>query len=291
MILHSYSGGGFYLKGIAKAAAQAVMNHGSVPNAVAGVSAGAYTAAVMAMRGAAVLEFEAGNVKMSDAFDSIPLTKKGNLSWRAWLNVLCGKNYLSDQDGRPFLASIISPEHFYNYQQLGTIDCWVMAVKVETGERTFWNLRTDPRSYQEMLDMVEASSRIPVMTQAVKVRGSYYWDGGNRDHNPSELLIRQYGDKATELFSIYARPEDFQVVNPEWAKGFVSTIMRSIEIFSVEVSKSDEEIEKLLCKELNIKRQAVYLPRILKHYYDATPEKLKELEAHAVALTEQAFNQ
>lgn len=289
MIIHSYSGGGFYLKGIAKAAATAAMEYGSVPHAVAGVSAGAYTAAVMAMRGAAVLEYEAMQIDMSLAFDSIPLNKKGKLTWSAWLNVLQGKNYLSNQDGRMFLASIIEPIHFYDYQKRSSIDCWVVAVDVESGARVMWNLRTDPRSYQEMLDMVEASSRIPVMTQAVKVRGRWYWDGGNRDHNPSELLIGKYKE-ATELFSIYARPENFVVENKDWAKGFVSTIMRSIEIFSVEISKTDERIEKMLCEANGIERKAVYLPRILKHYYDATPDKIKKLEQQAISLTSQAFN-
>jgi hypothetical protein len=295
MNLEALSGGGFYLQGIAVASATATIEKGFHPNAIAGVSAGAYVAAVKGMIGANGMLREIKNLDVTKAFKKIPLKKNGKLKPYTWLRVLLGFNYVSVMDGRPMLRNIITPEIYYRYKNSDhTPTIFTLAVNATTGERAFFNLKYDPIDYEEMLKMVEASARIPFMTEAVEIRGQYYWDGGNRDHIPSMKLLDYYKGKielhketfGNKLLSIYSRPKDHVSINTSWDKNAFTTLLRSIEIFSIETSKSDERIEKELCDKYGIKRDSIYLPKYLNNYYHSDPSLIKMLmdEAEELAL-------
>lgn len=217
--------------------------------------------------------------KGDSVWRSKPLTKKGDISLSAILRLLTGKPSLGDMSGlEDLLKQNISEESFnrniknsnhYKGIYVGTV-CY------NTGHRAYIDLMLC--TYEEAIKWVVASSSVPVFAEPLKYNDYYYFDGGVRDHSPGGWLLENHSDSITKMLSIYSRPQDYNVIRQDWEPDNVlSVLQRTIEIMQIEISKSDEFQEILICQMKEIDLDILYLPNILNGMYDTDPTRLFRL--------------
>ena len=269
-ILHGYSGGAFYLEAMANGAY--IAHQHKPPSLYIGSSSGALIAVVSAIRGCEDMLKIAQNIKPSSAFKVLPFNKKGKITLRAIGRLICGKSPAL-QDARPILRKIITPKHYSSYLTSTLPPCYVLTADIEKGSRGLWNIKEDPKSYEEFVDIWEASSRMQGMTEPLNIRGSLHWDGGQFDHNPTHLLLQKYNIK--EVVSLWSRPSIWTPKLKALKKeGYISKLVRMIELDNIEKSRNDEEREVDLCEDLGIKRYPIYTQRTLINHYDTDRGRL-----------------
>ena len=305
-ILRSISGGGAFARGMAVAEETISLTYEHHADIYVGTSSGALIGAMCAILG---VEEGCKAVKSYTARDAFyiapPMTEKGKMHWYAWTRLLRGCISLGWQQEYKLIKKHISLARWFAWiNDDDKPDCYVTTVAAETGKRYIWNLKTDPDDYEEFVKILSASTRIPGMTQPEYIRDRdcpegtliAHYDGGMRDHNPGAEVLKYLKEQnpalnITDYQSIYARPKDWQWNNPQWGKGgIVGPLQRTIEVFTVEVSKGDEEKEIVICEKYGIERRTVYLNRILPNFYSSNEQLLMELERDSVKEVHNTFD-
>lgn len=269
---YSISGGGTNFSSLAGMALE-TKRLGYHPKYIIGVSAGAILSVPLALHLHGQIQQYATNVTPRDIFKISPVNKKGNISARALLRAASGCPSFGVQDVRPLLSSVVTPDLFKLYQKGDFAKCFILAVNFQTGQRKVFNAKEI--SYQEYLNAVEASSRIPVMTQPFFMDGVPYYDGGIRDHNAGHLLADLMPD-LTHLISFYSRPKDYVVHKDKTTKNIMAVIARTIELLNIEITKNDEYKEQIYCKEKSIKLDQIFSRKRV-HYYNTDKKELRTL--------------
>lgn len=194
-----------------------------------------------------------------------PIDNDGRITWSGIWNIISGKNYLGAQEEDKMIQLWITEEQWERYRRLGN-PIYGMCVAVEDGERWVQDLRC--LSYEDMLLFVSASCRVPFWTKPVAIRRGdevkHWADGGWRDHNPSVIIMSMYERDTTELVSISTRP----IVQPGYPTGLLGMLSKVIGIYGVETTLADEEIERMYCKDNNIRRYFRRLRDCKNHPYD-----------------------
>lgn len=274
----SLSGGATKFAGIL-GAAHTVLNKGFKPTIILGISSGALAALPLALGLVPKAKKVGTTLTLCSFFTKSPINAKGKISWNAIGRIVTGQLSLGLQDAKRLLADVVTEKEFLRYKQdLSLPEVYVGTVNYDRGERQVFKLRD--LSYYEMLDAVEASSRIPIMVQPQVIKGERYYDGGVTDHNLASYFIDSKLDmKVEELVSVFSRPKDFKVneISTEWDKDLFSVIERTLEIMNIEISKTDERLEQSLSKERNFKLTQIFLPKIMKSVYDVDNSRLVEL--------------
>ena len=106
------------------------------------------------------------------------------------------------------------------------------------------------------------------------------YDGGVRDHSPSQKVLSSNRFDITETCTIFSRPEDNEILNPKdfIPKNILRILNRFVDITNTEVSKNDEIREKQFIKDNGIiDHGTFFLPRIMKGVYDVNTRRLKKL--------------
>ena len=195
------------------------------------------------------------------------------------------------------ISQVIDPQTFATYVNNDDIPvCIVGTVDFYTGKRFFFNLKEV--TYNFFLEFVNASASIPIFTPGFYFEGTLVdfegkqsrygkhllFDGGVRDHSPTNKVIGSevYNGKIKQSATIFSRPEKLeQILNPkDFDKkiDLVRVLSRYVDITNAEVSKSDKDKEaEIIAKRKIIDRGTVYLPKVMDHVYDITPQKLKQL--------------
>jgi NTE family protein len=269
----SLSGGGTYIYGIAEAVKR-IAEKGYSPDIVAGTSAGAIVALAYCVLGDefydAVMAF-----KPTEAMVKRPFTDGGRLTWSAIWRMVTFRNSLGVQSITPLLKKVITKQQFMSWQaNEHSPEAYVTIVDINTGGRLLMNLKGMP--YEVALLCVEASTRVPILTEPLEINGRHYIDGGIRDHNPSGLLLESVHG-VTDIVSVYARPKDSkttQLTKMSWY--FI--LFRTLEIYAIEVSKAEEKAEIEWQKQRPDRTLVqVFLPRVLRNFYDTNPDRITEL--------------
>ncbi len=255
----------------------------------AGVSSGALIAATLATN-----TFKHEGLKIiltfdeSDVFKQNPNTKWGKL--KAALRTLSGKSYLFDQSKlRDTIKSIITKSEFYKYSSsLHAKSCYIGCVNEADAKQHFIDIKS--LKYEHAIEVILASSSLPVLTQAVPYQGMSLVDGGVRSHIPSPWIAKNV-DGLSHITSIYSRPREFDQINwsstnKSLARGLVSRLLRVISILSWEVSKYDEHECDTTCEEKSITQVKVFAPHsLLQKLYDVEDNHDKLFELGKVAFS------
>jgi len=266
------SGGGFSIPGLAGAFEQ-VVKSGFKPDIVSGVSSGSILAFVYcgATDPLKLFREETIGFDSSVAFKNPPLNKKGLPTLRSIWNLIT-KNFLASQDNLEItLRKYVSVEEWEIYRNNSDApDCLVMAVDFLTGARRTYNLKEE--IYEDAIQIVRASSSIPVFADPVEFDGDFLYDGGVRNHIMTEWILERYNIE--ETVSIFNRPTDFKkYVESSDLSGTFAVLMRTLLIMEYEISKSDERLADLIADKQGIKSTNIYLPSLLNDTYDADIQK------------------
>jgi predicted acylesterase/phospholipase RssA len=274
-ILITLSGGGTRFIGII-AVLENIYRNGIKPKYIAGVSAGAIACLPVALGKWEKCKEIGLNLQYEDFFDSSPFTKKGSFKWFSILRFIF-KGYLGKQNVEKLLKQYITERDFNFYQNCNLFpEVFIMAVSTRTQKTKIWNIKDESISYEKYLKIVAASCAIPIFTQPIEIDGELYYDGGLRDHNPSNELFRQNID-FKHLISVYTRDEEFERIDENWKLSAKNAVMSTANMFIIDVSESNEEIEKLYC-ELNKKDLTqIFIDRVDNNFYALSKEKMLNL--------------
>lgn len=270
------SGGATKIAGLTGAAFELIENFNFKPDIISGVSSGSILTLPIALGKWNELEQAVKNLKMSDFFDIAPVNKKGKFRLIALWRIIIGKTSLGSQLNLvKTLEELISEEDFIEYQHGDYPKIYIGTVDFKTGGRHYFNIKDTLYSYKDYLKIVLASTSAPIFTAEVKMQDMILFDGGVRDHIATPWVIGC--ENVTETVSIYSRPENY-VTDLKWkAENVLNVLERYVEITNIEISKSDEALEDLICEKKNIKQTKIFLPRILKSTYDVNKERLAVL--------------
>jgi len=274
------SGGSTKIAGLAGAAYELIENFKYKPDIISGISAGSILALPIVFKKWDMIEQTVKNLKLSDFFSIPPVNDSGKFTFRAILRIIFGKESLgSEKNLLKKLKEFISEEEFLYYKMNNDMPVvYIGSVDFATGGRRYFNLKD--LDYYTFLHVTLASASIPIFCESVTLKvqqtQTYLFDGGVRDHIGTAWIIQNIKN-ITESVSIYSRPEDYKT-DQNWTPGNVLTVLeRYVDITNVEISKSDEILEDLLCEKYNIKQTKIFLPKILTSLYDVDPTRLTAL--------------
>lgn len=286
------SGGSTKIAGLAGAAYELIENCNYQPDVISGISAGSILALPIIFKKWSQIENTVKNLKLSDFFKIAPVNSEGRFTFKAILRLIFGKESLgSEKNLLHKIREFISEEEFSQYKQDVTMPVvYIGAVDFATGSRKYFNLKEV--QYCEYLQIVLASASIPIFCESVKMKNGnddmYLFDCGVRDHIATPWILQNVKN-VTESVSIYSRPEDYKLGEKWQPNDVLKTLERYVDITNVEISKSDEMLEDLLCEKLNVKQTKIFLPKILTSLYDVDHTRLVALYDAGRAATIGAF--
>jgi predicted acylesterase/phospholipase RssA len=292
MKLLSISGGATKIGGLAGAADSLVNKLEYKPDLIVGTSAGAILALPLAMDYWSMIRKETTQFVMDDIFSVPPMNEEGKITLRAKLRLVMGEISLGVQDNlKKTISRIITPLDYQLYLSTDEFPpVYVGMVDYRSGSRIYKNMKDC--SYEEYLDYVLASTSIPYAAEPLFKDDMILFDGGARDHIGSHWMMENV-EGITENVSIYSRPEDFKtVLEPCWEPNNILDIFtRDQAIRTLETSKKDERLEKLIASDLNIKHTAIFIPWVLESLYDTNPDRIRKLYGEGEKAALKYYNQ
>jgi predicted acylesterase/phospholipase RssA len=259
--------------------AKMVIDRGFDPTIISAVSIGAILAVPIAMKKTKELEKELSNFDLNTIFTKSPVTKNGNLTFSAIKNILLGRDYLAKMGTlRKKYEKIITEEDHYNFVTGDFIPVYTLSIDFTNGSRVPVKLNLI-HDYKTFVDHVIASASIPIFSEPIEADGKVLYDGGIRDHSLGYSIMDKYDVK--QCVSIFTRPQDNLL--PKYTRnGLVSVIERMVDILMVEISKSDERLQKYIAEDKGIDLTQVFIPSVLETMYDTSPDRLRELDEKAI---------
>lgn len=290
------TGGAVRLGGLAEGFRETVVNNSYEFDIVAGISATGVLApiACLALKDPSIFDEVrelAINTSLKDIFPGAfnsPINRKGKLTLSAIIRLISGKNSLGIQNIRPVFEKVFPKSRFDDFKKTDPI-CLVMCVEPRTAARVLFDLKKCD-TYEELVLKVDLTSRIMFWTQPGIFNGKKFVDGGMRNHTPSPKVLREY-PAITEVVSVWSRPKIEELTPVEnWDDDALSVLERMIEIMSFQISRSDEEIENLICEIRGISPIQIFLP-YLKGLYNTDPTLIRKyIEDSAVISRETWLN-
>lgn len=209
-----------------------------------------------------------------------PVNKNGSITIPAAFRVITGASSLGDMSNLEYtIKSLISPDMFYkNFSNSKYKHIFINTVSFNTGAREVFDITK--LSYENAIRVVIASSSIPVFAQPVESINTpkeYFYDGGVRNHVPSTWVLNNLKN-VSESVTVFTRPKDCKIIEGMWEPSNIYEVLtRTIDIMNLEISKSDEKEEKLICERDHIKLTQLFLPKVLESLYDTDNGRLLKL--------------
>lgn len=267
-----------------------------------GVSYSSVIAVPLALGMLYEIEQQSSTLSHNKFMDVNPMTKKGGLTvrgiWRAIRSIFSPKkvNSFGIQNVQKLLKQFVTREIFEQYQQGDYPIIYICAVEVGSKKAVLWNIKESEHvNYETYLNMVSASSRIPIWTQPQEVtykgETKLYYDGGITDTNAATLVLGIHDD-ITEVMSIYPRPEIVIHKNPSEVHGIFGSkgsIPWMIETLVDDNIEDDIKYERKECEDRNIKLTQIFLPKVLLNLYDVDPDRLKLLKDMSIQEVQKQF--
>lgn len=180
------------------------------------------------------------SVDMDSIFSVNPYNKKGKLSiWNAIHRLIKKKTSLGESGNlKKLLLRNFTKSDFEFLNQINKT-LIVTAVNMTKGEVEYF--QANQLSYESFVDMIIASTSVPIAMDLVNYNNCQYLDGGIMEHIPIEKAIK---DGATEIDIIVHRPKEFK--NDNWKPdNMLDVLTRTIDLLQREVSFSDATIAEL----------------------------------------------
>lgn len=227
---------------------------------ITGISAGAIICLLLGIKNYPTLKLSVTDSTDDDLFDLKPTKDNGNISIRALLRVISGKESLGKYAMNKLLRKYYTIEDHIKNQESGKI-IKVGAVNLNLVRIEYCDItKVD---YDTALNWVVASSSIPIATECVKIGDYYYVDGGVLEHVGGMQAIE---DGATTLDVIFSRPDKMELLDKDidWKpKNILAVMMRTLSVMSSNVTFENESEIKLTCTEKNIPLNIYYTPYVL----------------------------
>lgn len=268
---------------------------------IVGVSSGSILAFVLAVGKLKEAKERVLTFSVPSFLSNNPFSLFGKL--KMFHNAVTGKHFLNDHEPlKKMLSEVVTEKDFYKWvKNKNKPEAYVGVVCIETGEKKYVNIKEC--SYERALNWVIASASIPFNTKGVEMDGKNWFDGGNRDHIGSAHFLKNEGLVDDEIYSVFSRPKDLSNQRFKIPKkstyikvaglylsllllsfpalfigqntiGLIGTIltinitlipvlMRIVEIFNWEISKTDESEADLICERVGIKQKKFFAPELL----------------------------
>ena len=282
VIVWSLSGGSVKFVALVRGAKVSIA-YGRKPHVIVGVSAGALLAPIIALayQDPCILEEAielAETLDMTDMFPikgNKPFTEKGNIAPGAYLRVVTGWNHLGWQDIAPLYKKVMTEERFKLFKKTD-INCWAFGVKGR-------NMSPKPvllnnaSSVDELIQMIELSSRMTPLVQPAPYKGDTYVDGGFISHSAFWWIKDKYN--VEELITFYTSEYSEEISdNSNWDKSLFTVVMQLLLGTTHWLSMHGRDLEELYCHKHNIKHMRMEFPgHIIDEIYDTDDEQLKAL--------------
>ena len=263
-----------------------------IPNNIAGISAGSLMAVPIALQIYDEAIQYSLNLSHNEIFNVKPLNDDGGPTFNGIARLIFGKPSMGEMDNlRDLIAKVISEDRFYEWKNNPDkyANCYVMAVSIDSGRRKVWNLRDKDIDYNKYIDIIMASSTIPVLTEPVKIDGEHYVDGGLRHHNPSPWFLDNFGEGVKEMVSVYSRPDDYGIYDDPVLMKALPIGVRTLMIQNTEISKRDEFEEKIYKLIYDYKLTQLFLGMGTDSIYDTDKETLKRIHFSMINETRKKY--
>lgn len=266
------------IRAVYKVMKYAIHEKGFIPDVYSAISGSALLILPLCLGKTEQLDDILDTFDLDTFFSAPPLKENGSLTVGAIKNVICGREYLGKMENlRKVYKSVITEDDFLVYRSSNLPPCYVSYVDFKTGSMTIQNLK-QCKSYQELVNSVIASASIPIFSEPVTADGEIKYDGGVRHHSIGAKIMEML--PITEVISVFSRPKDYK--SDYEHKNVVSVLLRTIEIMTTQLSKSDEREQIFLSKLKNIKLRQVFMPSVLTSTFDVDKGRLMELDRLAL---------
>lgn len=229
---------------------EVAIKRGEKPNLIIGNSSGSIVApiAAVAFTNPEILPKAISFAETLDILDMFPykgnkpFNKKGKIATNAYGRMLI-HGHMGFQDIKPLYKKVFTQEYFEIFKK-SDIKCIAFGVKGRDFTPTQYVLN-DAETLDEMIDMIETSSRIVPMVQPMVYKGDSHIDGGFISFNPGMWLYQKY-NIGTHI-SFYSREIKYKMPDkPNWDKGLFSIIERYSEGCSFWLGNKDALLEECL---------------------------------------------
>jgi len=270
--LISISGGAFYLKGLANATAKVILDYEQKPRVLTGSSSGALVAAFTAVLGAKKMLDIALSFDLKSAHRYKPFNEEGNITFLAGLNVAVN-SFPVKQDLVPILKKLISQEDFSRYlRDEDKTKCFILVGDITNGKPKLYDISL--LDYDTFLRVLDASCAMQGLCKPRILDDVLTWDGGQFSHQAANDYLEGIAADIDDVICIWSRPKDWKPKKLDTAKlGFWGGLFRMIEIDNIVKSLDDEFRIDEWCEERNFKPVHIYLPRVLRHFYDDNKDR------------------
>ena len=212
-----------------------------------------------------------------------PLNNKGVPRFVAFKRTIMGKNSFGKQTNlHQYMLDNISEELFLEWQNNVSLpEIIVYAYNFKTKQNELFNLRNE--KYLDALDIIEASSNIPIFINPKMLNGVPYYDGGSVNAIISPEIIEENYGEISEVFSIWNRkaPNDTLL---DLQKIPLSSVLPLAFNYVMKIRMANESVvlekyQNTLCKLHNINVRNFYTYTQIDSPYDNEPgEKEKDIE-------------
>lgn len=286
----SFSGGAVKWISLAEGAKVAINKIG-FPEFVIGVSAGALLAPIIAVSKhlPCVLDkaIEIGStLETEDMFpykNNQPFNKKGKPTTNAIFRVLTGHNHLGWQDIGPLYKQVFTDEVFQVFKK-SQIKCYAFGVKGKNFSPKVVCLN-NAKDIDELIQMIELSSRITPFVQPAIYKNESYSDGGFIAMNAAWILAPYLN--ISELITFYTNlPLTKLSENKNHDKNFFQVTGNNLNGAVYWHSVKDRIIEQLYCLAHNIKYIRIDYPcSAIDEVYDTDEDQLRKVGKESREIT------
>lgn len=277
-IVWAFSGGAAKWIALARTA-QVSKEKGLRPDIIIGTSSGSLLAPIIAVA-YDMPELMDQAIKFGETLDvpdmfpknHHPFNKKGKPTFNAVTRILTGYSHFGIQDIRPLYLKVFKQEHFELLKK-SEIKCFAFGVQGSNGTPKLVCLN-DAKDLNELIYMLEVSSRIVPFVQAAEYEGKLYVDGGFISFCPAMWLFDTFNIK--ELLTVYSTPVPKSIgENPKWNDNVLSVTEQMLKITAHYLGVKDAIIEELHCKLNNIPYMRIECPNgFIDELYETDDDQL-----------------
>jgi hypothetical protein len=289
-VILSLSGGGSRFIGLITAAYQLLIC-GLRPTIIIGSSAGAIAALVCAC-GKSAKGIDIGlKVTRSSFLSRIPaITRSGSPNLLGFLRILAGFifpnrwYYLDKLSGlRRLIKQVIPKELFLQYQAGDGPKVIICTTNPNTRETKYWNIKDQTIPYEQMIDIIVASSAIAGVMKPPKIHDNHYYDGGHTEFSPLGQYLQYEYDfrkgKVSEAVAVYSQDKAFDRhrIHTGWKRNVFAALLKfTIPCYQEEAARNDHFMEAVVCRENKIKYFPIFIQEFLEGPFDTNPGRLKK---------------
>ena len=276
--LLNISGGSTKIAGLLAKCEHVLLDVGYRPDVVTGVSAGAILALPIVLGKWDEMRETVLSVRPGDVFDSRPFNDAGKVSFRAAVRVMLGEGSLGTQANlEKQIRKLVTKTELVSYQRDTSLPQIIIGcTNYNTGKFKMFDVKK--LSYEEYVKLTLASASIPIVVEAVKVHGAYWYDGGVCHHTCSVPYLTPSTRGVRNVVTIYSRPKEPDTSHNNFNMVDLSQVLtRTLDLMTDNVSLRDSEAEELICGSGEINLVQTFCPRILTSLYDMDHARLREL--------------